>query len=105
LVGPRKEVVFRSGTLTIGLRGTDIDLVLAPPTAAVEPGTYLRVNSGEAEMIARDGSRLVVKPDEVGHSQESSQTTRSFVPRPPFVLLRTPPPAIFERGSFDALLR
>lgn len=98
-------VKFEIGTYTIGLRGTDIDLVLAGPNSQVEAGTYLRVNAGEAEMVAKDGSSLVVRPNEVGQSLEASQATRSFVPRPPFIKLLKPPATVFRRDDFDSLLQ
>jgi hypothetical protein len=53
-------------------------------------------------MVARDGTTLVLGLGEIGHGGEA---TRSFVPRPPLVKIHNPPPALFERGSLDALLR
>lgn len=101
-VAGKHKVNFKSGNVAVGLRGTDLEIAQARPGLGVESGTYVRVNDGEVEMTARDGTTLVLGRDEIGHGAEA---TRSFVPRPPLVKIHNPPPALFERGSLDALLR
>ena len=96
------KITFHSREVSVGIRGTDIDLVVTASGAAAEPGTYLRVNTGEAEMVAPDGTALVVGANETALSRP--EVTRSFVPRPPFVRLPQPP-AVFERSALDALLQ
>ena len=101
-VAGKHKVIFKSGNVAVGLRGTDLEVVQARPGLGVESGTYVRVNEGEVEMVARDGTTLVLGRDEIGHGGEA---TRSFVPRPPLVKVHNPPAALFERGSLDELLR
>jgi OmpA-OmpF porin, OOP family len=73
----RQKVSFVTSTATIGIRGTDIEIVVTPE--AVEdnnPGTYLKVNTGAAVLTATDGAKVDVAPGEVAYGGEPELTTR-----------------------------
>jgi OmpA-OmpF porin, OOP family len=73
----RQKVSFVTSTATIGIRGTDIEIVVTPE--AVEdnnPGTYLKVNTGAAVLTASDGAKVDVAPGEVAYGGEPELTSR-----------------------------
>ena len=91
-------------TSTIGVRGTDIDVTHVETSATIDAGTYLRVNSGEAEMTARDTS-LTLSAGEVAVGAAPGLTARSIVRAPWARKLAVPPEGVFQRGAVDDLLR
>ncbi len=73
----RQKVSFVTSTATIGIRGTDIEIVVSQE--AVEdnnPGTYLKVNTGAAVMTATDGAKVDVAPGEVAYGGEPELAMR-----------------------------
>lgn len=104
----RKDLVsFRTHTATIGIRGTDIEIALAQPGAAVEPGTYLKVNAGAAVLSATDGARVELVAGEVAVGAAPDLTPRApgVVRRPAARRVADVPPDLFRPGALDARLR
>jgi hypothetical protein len=98
---------FMTATAAIGIRGTDIEITIAPETGEEAPyGTYLKVNTGAAALLAVDGTEVNVAPGEVAFGGEPE-----LVPRGPGGKRR---PAgrklesstgLFKPGLLDNLLR
>lgn len=68
-VGKRnpKGVRLKTPALTIGIRGTDIELVHAPRTRSGAPGgSYVKVNSGAVALTGMDGSNVDLAMGEQG---------------------------------------
>ncbi len=73
----RQKVSFVTNTATIGIRGTDIEIVVAPEAVDDNnPGTYLKVNTGAAVLTAPDGAKVDVAPGEVAYGGEPELTMR-----------------------------
>jgi FecR protein len=73
----RQKVSFVTSTATIGIRGTDIEIVVAPEAVDDNnPGTYLKVNTGAAVLTAPDGAAVDVAPGEVAYGGEPELTMR-----------------------------
>lgn len=67
----RQRVAFVTSTATIGIRGTDIEIVVAQEAVQDNnPGTYLKVNTGAAVLTAPDGAQVDVTPGEVAYGGE-----------------------------------
>jgi FecR protein len=73
----RQKVTFTTSTATIGIRGTDIEIVVSEEAVQDNnPGTYLKVNAGAAVLTAVDGAAVDVAPGEVAYGGEPELTTR-----------------------------
>lgn len=60
-------VRLKTPTLTIGIRGTDIELVHAPRTRSGAPGgSFVKVNSGAVALTGPDGSNVDLSEGEQG---------------------------------------
>lgn len=112
LLGKRKtQVDFRTATATIGIRGTDLELEVAPPddiTAKsdgepVQDGTLVRVNTGEVSIEAVDGSALSVKSGEIAVASEPGLSAKGE--KIPGARLVKDKDKAFRRGSIDQLMK
>ena len=104
----RGRVVFTSTHVTIGIRGTDIEIALDEVGGnANPPGTYLKVNSGIAVLTGLDGTAVELAPGEVAMGAEA-QVTRSgtrSLRRPSAKKVDIAPANLFKTAALDSLLR
>ena len=104
----RGRVVFTSTHVTIGIRGTDIEIALDEVGGnANPPGTYLKVNSGIAVLTGLDGTAVELAPGEVAMGAEAQVTpsgTRSLR-RPSAKKVDIAPANLFKTAALDSLLR
>ncbi len=104
---------FDTRIVTIGVRGTDIDLVVQPENfkdadREYAPGAYLQVTEGAAQMVSKLTQESVdVAAGEQAVALDSILRPRAFgQPVPPSVtLLARPVVGIFGRRTLDATLR
>ena len=62
----KNTVSFQTATATIGIRGTDIEIAVSEDAVNNDPaGTYLKVNSGIANMEATDGTQVDVDAGQI----------------------------------------
>ena len=62
----KSTVAFQTATATIGIRGTDIEIAVSEDAVNNDPaGTYLKVNSGVANMEASDGTQVEVDAGQI----------------------------------------
>ena len=99
-----QAVQFVTSTATIGLRGTDVDLVfVADAVDGKASGTYVKVNQGAVGVAAGDGSRVDVAKDEQAFASAPKPATRGMKREPAAVRLAAPAD-VFKAGAFDELL-
>lgn len=93
-------------TSTIGIRGTDFDVVVVLPDGSSmrEAGTYVRVNQGAVALGATDGSKVDVGKDEQAFAGTPRPATRGGKREPAAVRLSAPTD-VFRSGAFDELLQ
>jgi outer membrane protein OmpA-like peptidoglycan-associated protein len=105
LGGNRPEAVAISTSYaTVGIRGTDIDLVHAEKDAGGnEAGTYVKVNQGAVAIGGSDGSQVKLAKDEQAFAGAKKPRTRSGAPVPAAVKLGEPS-EVFKSGDFDSLI-
>jgi OmpA-OmpF porin, OOP family len=73
----RQKVAFETSTATIGIRGTDIEIVVTEePVNDNNPGTFLKVNTGAATLAAPDGTSVDVAAGEVVYGGEPELSAR-----------------------------
>jgi OmpA-OmpF porin, OOP family len=103
----RDRVIFQTSTATIGIRGTDIEiLVTEQPVDNNNPGTFLKVNTGAASLTATDGTNVVANVGEVVYGGEPEVRTRSSgaSPRPSARMVQVAD-SLFKAGSLDRLMK
>lgn len=105
LGGNRPDAVaLTTAYATVGIRGTDVDLVHAErDQGALEAGTYVKVNDGAVAVGGTDGTKLALAKSEQGFAGAKKPRTRSGAPVPAAVKLGEPAP-VFQTGDFDALV-
>jgi len=105
LGGNRPDAVaLTTAYATVGIRGTDVDLVHAErDQGALEAGTYVKVNDGAVAVGGTDGTKLALAKSEQGFAGAKKPRTRSGAPMPAAVKLGEPAP-VFQTGDFDALV-
>lgn len=104
----RQRVSFASNTATIGIRGTDIEISVTPESVNDAPtGTYLKVNTGAATLLAVDGTQVNVDPGQVAFGGEPELVPRGFTGkrRPAGRKLETTVGSVFKSGALDKLMR
>lgn len=104
----RRQVHFSSPHVTIGIRGTDIEIALdAAGANANPPGTYLKVNSGVAVLTGLDGTALELSEGQVALGADAQLTPRGVrsLRRPSARKLDAAPAHLFQPSSLDRLLR
>ncbi len=73
----RQKVSFVTNTATIGIRGTDIEIVVTEvPVNDNNPGTFLKVNAGAATLAAPDGTTVDAVAGEVVYGGEVDLSAR-----------------------------
>jgi FecR protein len=73
----RQKVAFETATATIGIRGTDIEIVVTQePVNDNNPGTFLKVNTGAATLATPDGTSVEVAAGEVVYGGEPELSAR-----------------------------
>jgi len=99
-----QAVRFKTPNATIGIRGTDLEIVHAPKQPSVqESGTYVRVNSGAIELDGNDGSKVSLTKNEQAFAAAPGPKLRGVVPGPLARKLDAPA-NVFSSGDFDVLL-
>ncbi len=104
----RKKVTFTTSTATIGIRGTDIEIVVSEePVQDNNPGTYLKVNTGAATLTAADGAKVDVAPGEVAYGGEPELTMRGGggVRRASARMVKAVGSGLFKASGIDALMK
>ncbi len=106
----RRKVAFITPTSTIGIRGTDIEILVAQEVVQDNnPGTYLKVNTGIAQITAPDGAAEVVNPGEVAYGGEPELQARGGGPKRAsarkVVVQADGLGRAFRASSLDALLK
>ncbi len=99
-----QAVRFTTPNATIGIRGTDIEIVHTPKRrSAQESGTYVRVNSGAIELDGNDGSKVSLTMNEQAFAGAQGPKLRGGERAPAARKLDTPA-NVFSSGDLDALL-
>ena len=104
----RAQVAFETSTTTVGIRGTDIEIVVAEEPVGSDPaGTYLKVNSGSAVMVAIDGTQVAVDPGQEAFGGEPELVPRgsNAKPRPAARRVETRTTGVFRGGLLDKLMK
>lgn len=107
-VVPRYSIVFETPTATIGIRGTDLEILVSDlPVLDNNPGTYLKVNTGAASITAPNGAVVEVLPGEVAYGGEPELTARGVggVQRRAARKVQVPTEGLFKPSSLDQLMR
>ncbi|MDH5264034.1 MAG: OmpA family protein [Betaproteobacteria bacterium] len=105
LGGNRPDAVaFSTSLATVGIRGTDIDVVHKPEAGGWgEVGTYVKVNKGAAAVDGVDGTRVELGRLEQAFAGERKPVMRGMAPAPAAVRLKEPA-GVFETGALDGIL-
>jgi OmpA-OmpF porin, OOP family len=99
-----QRVAFNTPVATIGIRGTDLDIVHAPTVDSVqELGTYVRVNTGGIELAGNDGSKVTLAKDEQAFAAPQGAKMRGGG-RAPAARKLEAPAGVFSSGDLDSLL-
>ena len=107
-IARQSKVAFVTQNVSIGIRGTDIEIAVAEDSVAGNPpGTYLKVNAGQAVLVAQDGTQVEVDPGQVAFGTEPELTPRGAggVRRPAARRVEGASSSIFKAGALDRLLR
>ncbi len=105
---PRYAIVFETPTATIGIRGTDLEILISELAVLDNnPGTYLKVNTGAASITAPNGAVVEVLPGEVAYGGEPELTARGFgaVRRSAARKVPAPTEGLFKPSSLDQLMQ
>ncbi len=103
----REKVLFQTSTGEIGIRGTDIEIVVTEESRQEEPnGTYLKVNNGAATLKSVDGSVVEVDPGEVAFGGEPELVPRGAggMRRPAARKVKAPV-GVFQPGMLDKFMQ
>jgi hypothetical protein len=102
--GRPEAVAFATGSATVGIRGTDFDIVYTiQPMGAQESGTYVRVNRGSIALGGLDGSVVQLAKDEQAYAGMPKPVTRGGTKVPAATRIKDAP-GIFRSGELDELL-
>ena len=104
----RQKVAFETSTSTIGIRGTDIEIIVTDAPVNDDPaGTYLKVNSGQAVLAASNGEQVDVDAGQLAFGGEPELVARGVgIPRRPAARKAAPASAdLFKAGRLDRLMR
>jgi OmpA-OmpF porin, OOP family len=99
-------IAFNTGTATVGIRGTDFDLVYTTESRGEqEAGTYVRVSSGAVSLGGLDGSSVQIAKDEQAYAGKPKPVTRGGAKMPAATRIKDADTAgIFKTDDLDALL-
>jgi OmpA-OmpF porin, OOP family len=104
----RQKFALTTSTATIGIRGTDIEVLVSEDAIGNDPnGTYLKVNTGVASMQAVDGTQVEVDAGQVAFGGEPELIPRGpgGTRRPAARKIDTASGSAFKAGALDRLLR
>ena len=104
----RAQVAFETSTTTVGIRGTDIEIAVSEEPVGNDPaGTYLKVNSGSAVMVAIDGTQVAVDPGQEAFGGEPELVPRgsNAKPRPAARRVEVRTTGVFRGGLLDKLMK
>ncbi len=107
LATTRQKVAFVTNTATIGIRGTDIEILVSEEAVQDNnPGTYLKVNTGIATLTATDGAQVEVAMGEVAYGGEPELATRGVggVRRAAARKVQAIASGVFKAASLDRLM-
>ncbi len=102
------KVAFVTSTATIGIRGTDIEIVVSEDAVNTDPaGTYLKVNTGIATMEASDGTQVEVDAGQIafGGLPEVVPRGPGGTRRPAARKVEAAAGGLFKSGTLDRLMR
>ena len=102
------KVAFVTSTATIGIRGTDIEIVVSEDAVNTDPaGTYLKVNTGIATMEASDGTQVDVDAGQIafGGLPEVVPRGPGGTRRPAARKVEAAAGGLFKAGQLDRLMR
>ncbi len=97
------SVALVTQTATLGLRGTDFDVVYAPQYGKEDPGTYVKVNAGGVAVGGIDGSLVELERDQQAFAGNPKVLTRSLRKGPAAVRLDAPS-SVFKTDELDSAL-
>ena len=104
----KSTVAFQTATATIGIRGTDIEIAVSEDSVNNDPaGTYLKVNSGIANMEATDGTNVDVDAGQIafGGLPEVVPRGPGGTRRPAARKVEAAVGGLFKTGALDRLLK
>lgn len=104
----RQKLALQTSTATIGIRGTDIEILVTEEPVGNDPGgTYLKVNTGIATMQAVDGTQVEVDAGQVAFGGEPELIPRGpgGTRRPAARKIEAAAGSAFKSGNLDRLLR
>ncbi len=97
-------VRFKTPTATIGIRGTDLEIVYAPRMRSLnDSGTYVRVNSGGIELAGNDGSTVSLDKNEQAFAAPVGPAMRGGG-RAPATKKIDVPATLYSSGELDSLM-
>jgi hypothetical protein len=105
LIGKQQPqaIRFLTPTATVGIRGTDLDVVVREVAQAdLLPGTYVKVNTGAAQ-LSSGSENLDIEAAQTAFAGEPIRT-RSGAPQSTLRRLSGSAERAFSRGSLDDLL-
>jgi outer membrane protein OmpA-like peptidoglycan-associated protein len=99
-----ESVSFKTPVATVGIRGTDLDIVHTAATRGLQAaGTYVRVNTGEVELNGNDGSQVALSKDEQAVATRLGPPLRGGGRGPATKKLEVPA-SVFTASELDTLL-
>lgn len=104
----RRGTRFDTSKVTIGIRGTDFELMVSDaPLASSPAGTYVRVHEGALNVQALDGTQVDVHAGQAAFSGEPALAPRGVnLPRAASTrVLDAVPSGVFRDGAVDRLLK
>lgn len=104
----KSTIAFQTPTATIGIRGTDIEIAVSEDPVNNDPaGTYLKVNSGIANMEATDGTQVDVDAGQIafGGLPEVVPRGPGGTRRPAARKVEAAVGGLFKTGALDRLLK
>ena len=104
----RQQVAFETSTSTIGIRGTDIEIVVTDAPVNDDPaGTYLKVNTGVAVLAASNGEQVDVEAGQLAFGGEPELVARGAgLPRRAAARKVAPSAAsVFKAGLLDRFMK
>jgi OmpA-OmpF porin, OOP family len=99
-----QAVRFKTPTASVGIRGTDIDIVYTIATRSLQPaGTYVRVNTGAVDLNGSDGSVVALNANEQATAAPEGPRLRGGG-RGPAAKKLEQPVTLFQADELDSLL-
>jgi outer membrane protein OmpA-like peptidoglycan-associated protein len=98
-----ETVALSTPTATVGIRGTDLEVVYQESAAGGASGTYVKVNDGGVTVGGIDGTKVDLARGEKAFAGKPGRTVRGQ-PAGPAVIRVTDAPGVFAEGDLDALL-